>query len=62
MSKFIKYNDVIINIDNINYVDLCSDIYGHVEIKFGKERCLQFAKTDELLQLLNSLLENTGSN
>lgn len=58
MSKFIKYKDWIINIDNIDYIDLDSDGYSHLEIKFGQGRSLQFNKTDELVELLNSLLED----
>jgi hypothetical protein len=58
MSKFIKYKEFIINIDNINYIDLESDSYGHIDIKFGEGRFVQFTKTDELVELLNSLLED----
>ena len=58
MSKFIKYKDFIINVDNIDYIDLDSDSYGHLEIKFGEGRYVQFTKTDELIKLLNSLLED----
>ena len=58
MSKFIKYKEFIINIDNINYIDLESDSYGHIDIKFGEGRFVQFIKTDELVELLNSLLED----
>ena len=58
MSKFIKYKEFIINVDNINYIDLESDSYGHIDIKFGEGRFVQFTKTDELVKLLNSLLED----
>lgn len=58
MNNFIKYKEFIINVDNINYVDLDSDSYSHIEIKFGQGRSLQFNKTDELVKLLNSLLED----
>lgn len=58
MSKFIKYKEFIINVDNINYIDLESDSYGHIDIKFGEGRFVQFTKTDELVELLNSLLED----
>ena len=58
MSKFIKYKEFIINIDNINYIDLESDSYGHIEIKFGEGRYMRLNKTDELVKLLNSLLED----
>lgn len=62
MSKFIKYKECIINIDNITYIDLCSDNYGHLEIYFGQGRYVQFSKTDELVELLNSLLEEKNIN
>ena len=58
MSKFIKYKEFIINIDNITYIDLESDGYGHIEVKFGEGRYLNLSKTDELVELLNSLLED----
>lgn len=58
MSKFIKYKEFIINLDNITYIDLESDSYGHIEIKFGEGRYIQLIKTDELVKLLNSLLED----
>ena len=62
MSKFIKYKGFIIHIDNITYIDLESDGYGHLEIKFGQGRSLQLNKTDELVELLNSLLEEKDIN
>lgn len=62
MSKFIKYKEFIINVDNITYIDLESDNYGHIEIKFGEGRFVQFTKTDELVELLNSLLEEKDIN
>lgn len=58
MSKFIKYKEYIINVDNIDYIDLDSDSYGHIEIKFGEGRFIQFTKTDELVTLINSFLKD----
>lgn len=58
MSKFIKYKEYIINVDKIDYVDLDSDSYGHLEIKFGQGRSLQFNKTDEIVTLINSFLKD----
>lgn len=62
MSKFIKYRDNIINVDNINYIDLYPDSYGRIYIWFGQSRSLQLNKTDELITLLNSLLEEKNIN
>ena len=62
MSKFIKYKDNIINVDNINYIDLEADSYKRILICFGQGRSVQFGKSDELVTLLNSLLEEKDIN
>jgi len=58
MSKFIKYKEFIINVDNITYIDTEPDNYGRIQISFGQGRYVQFTKTDELVKLLDSLLED----
>ena len=62
MAKLIKYKEFIINVDNITYIDVESDGYGHIEVKFGEGRYLNLSKTDELVKLLNSLLEEKDIN
>lgn len=58
MSKFIKYKGFIINVDNITYIDTEPNNYGRISISFGQGRYVEFNKTDELVKLLNSLLED----
>lgn len=58
MSKFIKYREYIINVDNIDYVDLEADPQGNIRIRFGTDNSLIFSKNSELVTLLNSLLED----
>lgn len=58
MSKFIKYREYIINVDNIDYIDLEADSQGNIRIRFGTDNSLIFAKNSELVTLLNSLLED----
>lgn len=62
MSKFIKYKEFIINVDNITYIDTEADTSGHVQISFEQGRYVQFKRTDELVTLLNSLLEEKNIN
>lgn len=58
MSKFIKYKEYIINVDNITYIDTEPNSYGSIDIRFGEGRSLLLNETDELVTLLNSLLED----
>lgn len=62
MSKFIKYKEFIINVDNITYIDTEANASGDVQISFGQGRYVQFRRTDELVELLNSLLEEKDIN
>lgn len=57
--KFIKINEYIINLDNINYID--SENGDDITFYFNAGYSLDFAKTKKLNKLVNELLIDEDS-